>query len=103
MRSSNTRVGGAVILRAHAKDQRLLVEIEDECGGIPGSKADLFQAFGYRRGTDRSGLGLGLSLARRAVRAHGGDIQIRNMPGRGCIFAIDVPLAARDVSVPLET
>ena len=99
----NTRAGGAVILRAHAEGQRLLVEIEDECGGIPGSEADLFQAFGYRRGTDRSGLGLGLSLARRAVRAHGGDIQIRNMPGRGCIFAIDVPLAARDESVPQET
>ena len=46
----NTRAGGAVILRAHAEGQRLLVEIEDECGGIPGSKADLFQAFGYRRG-----------------------------------------------------
>ena len=50
--------------------------------------------------TDRSGLGLGLSIARQAVRAHGGDIHIRNMPGRGCIFAIDVPLAAGDVSVP---
>ena len=96
----NTRAGGAVSLRAHAEGQRLLVEIEDECGGIPESRADLFEAFGSRRGTDRSGLGLGLSLARRAVRAHGGDIQIRNMPGRGCIFAIDVPLTAEDMSVP---
>jgi signal transduction histidine kinase len=95
-----TRAGGAVILRAHAEGQRLLIEIEDECGGIPESRADLFQAFGNRRGTDRSGLGLGLSIARRAARAHGGDIQIRNMPGRGCVFAIDVPLAARGAHVP---
>ena len=72
-------------------------EIEDECGGIPESKAELFQAFGERRGADRSGLGL--FIARQAVRAHGGDITIRNMPGRGGIFAIDVPLAARVVSV----
>ena len=93
----NTGTGGAVILRAHGGGQRLLVEIEDECGGIAEGKADLFQAFGDRRGTDRSGLGLGLSIARRAVRAHGGDIQVRNMPGRGCIFTIDVPLAARDM------
>jgi signal transduction histidine kinase len=43
--------------------------------------------------------GLGLSIARKAVRAHGGEIHIRNMPGKGCVFVIDVPLAA-DESVP---
>ena len=95
----NTRAAGAVILRAHAEGERLLVEIEDQCGGIPESKGDLFQAFGDRRGIDRSGLGLGLSIARRAVRAHGGDISIRNMPGLGCIFAIDLPLAAEEMGV----
>ena len=95
----NTPAGGAVILRVHAHGERLLVEIEDQCGGIPESKGDLFQSFGERRGSDRSGLGLGLSIARRAVRAHGGDIHIRNLPGTGCVFAIDVPLAAGGVSV----
>jgi signal transduction histidine kinase len=94
----NTQPGGAVSLRAHGEAQRLVIEIEDECGGIPESKAEMFQAFGERRGTDRSGLGLGLFIARPAVRAHGGDITVRNMPGRGCIFAIDVPLAAAVVS-----
>jgi signal transduction histidine kinase len=78
----NTHPGGHVILRAHEEGQRLVVEIEDECGGLPESKAELFHAFGERRGTDRSGLGLGLFIARQAVRAHGGDITIRNMPGR---------------------
>jgi signal transduction histidine kinase len=90
----NTRPAGGVSLRARADGQRLVVEIEDECGGIPDSKTEVFQAFGDRRGPDRSGLGLGLSMARRVVRAHGGDITVRNMPGRGCIFAIGVPLAA---------
>jgi len=99
----NTRVGGGVFLRAHAEGQRLLVEVEDECGGIPDGNEDMFRAFGDRRGTDRSGLGLGLAMARRAVRAHSGDITIRNMPGRGCIFAIDVPLAARDDAAPQST
>jgi len=88
-----TPSGGRVVLRARAEGQRLLVEIEDECGGIPESKGDLFQPFGDRRGTDRSGLGLGLSIARKAMRAHGGDINIRNMPGKGCIFMIELPLA----------
>jgi len=90
----NTPSGRRVVLRARAAHERLLIEIEDECGGIPSTKGDLFQAFGDRRGSDRSGLGLGLSIARKAVRAHGGDIRIRNMPGKGCVFIIELPLAA---------
>jgi signal transduction histidine kinase len=90
----HTPTGGTVVLRARARGERLVVEIEDECGGIPRGTGDLFQPFGERRGTDRSGLGLGLLIARKAVRAHHGDILVQNMPGKGCIFAIDVPLAA---------
>jgi signal transduction histidine kinase len=89
----HTPVGGAVVLRAYAQGSALVLEIEDECGGIPDGTGDLFQPFGERRGTDRSGLGLGLSIARRAVRAHGGDIRVRNMPGKGCVFMVEVPLA----------
>jgi signal transduction histidine kinase len=88
----NTSSGGHVALRAHADEAQLLIEIEDECGGLPQSKSDPFQVFGDRRGSDRSGLGLGLSIARKAVRAHGGEIRIRNMPGKGCVFIIQVPL-----------
>ena len=69
-----TPAGGTVTLRAHARAGRLLVEIEDECGGIPEHKHDLFQAFGEQQGTDRSRLGLGLSIAQEAVRAHVGEI-----------------------------
>ena len=94
----NTPPGGRVILRAHAEDGRLLIETEDECGGIPPSKGDLFQTFGDRRGSDRSGLGLGLSIARKAVRLHGGEICIRNLPGKGCVFVIEVPLAAAEAA-----
>ena len=95
-----TPAGGTVTLGAHAHAGRLLVEVHDECGGIPEQKRDLFQPFGDRRGADRSGLGLGLAIARQAVRANAGDIHVRNMPGKGCIFTIDLPLAAKDVNVP---
>jgi len=91
--------GGSVVLRARAEEGRLLIETEDECGGLPQGKSDLFQVFGDRRGSDRSGLGLGLSIVRKAVRAHGGEIRIRNMPGKSCVFTIEVPLAA-DEPVP---
>jgi signal transduction histidine kinase len=67
-----------------------------------GEQGQLFQVFGDRRGSDRSGLGLGLSIARKAVRAHGGEIVIRNLPGKGCVFVIDVPLSA-DVTPAAQT
>lgn len=97
----NTPAGGHVVVRAHASGNRLLIDVEDECGGIPDTKDGLFQAFGERRGRDRSGLGLGLSIARQAVRSHGGDISVCNSPGKGCVFTIDVPLATAPASVPV--
>lgn len=95
-----TRPHGHVTLRAYERDEHLLIEVEDECGGISDAKGDPFAAFGDRRGPDRSGLGLGLSIARKAVWAHGGDISIRNMPGKGCVFVVDIPLKMDEVSIP---
>ena len=69
-----TRVGGRVVLRAIRDGDRVLIEVEDQCGGILRGKDDPFKAFADRRKCDRSGLGLGLSLARKAVRIVGGDI-----------------------------
>ena len=95
-----TPAGGRVVLRARREGQRVHIEVEDECGGIPDGTDDPFKAFADRRRNDRTGLGLGLSIARKAVRMHGGDIHHRNLPGKGCVFVIDVPLAAEDTTVP---
>ena len=95
-----TPVDGSVVLRARRENESVLIEVEDQCGGIPETAGDPFQPFGERRGKDRSGLGLGLSIARRAVRAHGGDISIRNTPGHGCIFVIELPLAGEVKPAP---
>jgi signal transduction histidine kinase len=42
-------------------------------------------------GADRSGVGLGLSLSRHGVQACGGSLYVRDLPGKGCIFTIDLP------------
>jgi signal transduction histidine kinase len=42
-------------------------------------------------GDDRSGLGLGLSIARQSVEAVGGTLTVRNMEGVGCVFTIELP------------
>ncbi len=76
-----TRPGGAVTVRACRHGETVHIAVQDQCGAIANVTGDPFQAFGEHRGRDRSGLGLGLSIARRAIRAEGGEINVRNMPG----------------------
>ena len=91
-----TRAGGTVTLRAREHGGKARIEVEDQCGGLPEVKGDPFRAFGDRQGKDRTGLGLGLSIARNAVRAQNGDVTVRNIPGQGCVFTIEVPLGTKD-------
>jgi signal transduction histidine kinase len=88
-----TRPKGQVFLRVRNVSGRVLIEVEDECGGLPKAIAEsMFPTF-ERRGADRSGFGLGLSIARKGVEASGGTLQVRDLPGRGCVFTIDLPAA----------
>jgi signal transduction histidine kinase len=88
-----THRNGRVSLRTLAREDRVLIEVEDECGGLPPGKADeLFLPFS-QRATDRSGLGLGLAISRRAVEQSGGSVRVRDLPGKGCVFTIDLPRA----------
>jgi len=82
---------GHVALRVVVDADRVLMEVEDGCGGLPPGRAEeLFLPY-EQRGDDRSGLGLGLSISRRAVEASGGELRVRNLPGKGCIFTVDLP------------
>jgi signal transduction histidine kinase len=86
-----THTKGHVTLRASTTTDRVVIEVEDECGGLPTGKVEeLFRAF-QQLGTDRSGLGLGLSITRRSVEAVGGKIRVRDMPGIGCVFSVELP------------
>jgi signal transduction histidine kinase len=86
-----TRAHGHVELRTSRTEERVLIEIEDECGGLPPGMADnLFRPFA-QQGRDRTGLGLGLSISRKSVEAEGGEIRVRDQPGKGCVFTIDLP------------
>ena len=51
----------------------------------------------------RTGLGLGLSIARKAITSHGGVINFHNMPGKGCVFVIELPLALEGIPMPEAT
>ena len=89
-----TPPGGHVTLRSFAEADRVRIEVDDECGGLPsGDPLALFRPF-ERRGSDRSGLGLGLSISKRGVEANGGVLEVRDIPGTGCVFSIELPRAA---------
>ena len=88
-----TPAGGRIVLSSHRDGDRVLIEVADECGGIQVTNDDMFGTFQERRGSDRTGLGLGLSLARKAAHANGGDISVRDIPGKGCVFTISIGLA----------
>ena len=86
-----TRANTEVTLNAYATDESVLIEVKDHCGGLPpGSTEELFAPF-TQLSHDRSGLGLGLSVARQSVEAEGGTLTVRDVLGVGCVFTISFP------------
>ena len=88
-----------VSLSAYGAADRIRIDVEDHCGGLPqGFAEEVFQPFKQSAG-DRSGLGLGLAICQRSVKANNGVLTVRDMPSTGCVFTIDLPrhlLAAPD-------
>ena len=80
-----------VTLKAHCVGDRVLIEVEDHCGGLPkGNSETMFRPY-TQRSSDKSGLGLGLSIARRNVEADGGTLTVQDRPGTGCVFTMSLP------------
>ncbi|MEO8505084.1 MAG: HAMP domain-containing sensor histidine kinase [Acidobacteriota bacterium] len=90
-----SRPRGRVELRIDSTTSagRVLIEVEDQCGGLPPAfSRELFQPF-RQRGSNKSGLGLGLFIARQGIEANGGTLRVRDLPGQGCVFTVDLPIA----------
>ena len=86
-----TKPGTQVMLTVHAVGDYVDIEVHDQGSGLaPGLQEDIFKPF-TQYGTDRSGVGLGLSIARRSVEASHGTLSVRNLPGSGCVFCIRLP------------
>ncbi len=86
-----TRSGSRVALRAGATAERVLIDVEDQCGGLTVEKIEgLFRPF-EQQNSDRTGLGLGLGICERGARANDGMIHVRSQAGIGCVFTVDLP------------
>ena len=80
-----------VRLNAYAAADRIRIDVEDHCGGLPpGAAEEMFLPF-KQSGEDRSGLGLGLAICRRSVEANNGVLKVRDVAGSGCVFTIELP------------
>ncbi len=86
--------GGRVDVRAGEADRDVTLEVRDRGIGIaPEAMEDIFAPF-HRTAPDVApGTGLGLSVVRRIVQAHGGTIEVESMPGRGSLFRVRLPRA----------
>ena len=89
-----THPGTRVTLSTRVGENAVDIDVADHCGGLPAGTAQaLFKPFA-QHDRDRSGLGLGLSIAKRSVEAEGGTLSVRDLPGVGCVFTVRVPLPA---------
>jgi signal transduction histidine kinase len=87
-----TKSGGNISILGTATDTNVVVEVQDQCGGIPENKIGaLFKPF-VQQNTDRTGLGLGLLISKQAIEKCGGTLSVKNTID-GCRFTVTLPRA----------
>jgi two-component system, OmpR family, sensor kinase len=89
-----TPISVHVIGRLHEVE----VAVADHCEGVPDNARERLLGRHSRLDHAGEGRGLGLFVARRLARAHGGDLRVSSDPSRGCRFVITLPATASDRS-----
>jgi signal transduction histidine kinase len=89
-----TPAGGEVIVGVARRDDRALLRVSDTGPGIPDDELPRLWERLFRGDTSRAerGLGLGLSLVKAVVEAHGGTVEVSSQLGRGSVFTVLLPV-----------
>jgi signal transduction histidine kinase len=87
--------GSRVRVTLSADEREAAISVADEGGGIPAEDLPLVfdPFFRSKSAGDAPGTGLGLSVARQIVAAHGGRIDVQSQPGHGSTFTVVLPRA----------
>jgi signal transduction histidine kinase len=89
-----TPAGGTISISVGSEANQVWIRVKDTGPGIPvEEQAKIFNPF-YRGNQGRhlpQGMGLGLSIARDLTVAHGGQLEMRSVPGKGTSFTISLP------------
>jgi two-component system sensor histidine kinase KdpD len=95
--------GTPLSLSAMVREDALLVELADRGPGIPkDSEERIFEKF-VRGSAAGGGIGLGLTICRAIITAHGGRIWAENRPGGGAVFRFTLPLGGEQPHLEEET
>jgi signal transduction histidine kinase/CheY-like chemotaxis protein len=98
---------GGVVLGCRRRGKTVRIEIWDTGRGIPPERhTEIFREFYQLENPERDrrkGLGLGLAIVERLSRLLNHPVELRSTVGKGSMFAITVPLGARENYIPLET
>ena len=98
---------GGVLLSARRRGQRVRLEVWDTGRGIPADQLQaIFREFNQLevgRGVRRQGVGLGLAIVERIAGLLDSPVQVQSQPGRGSLFAIEVPLAQQAPQAASDT
>ena len=87
-----TRPGGRVTVTATATGDAVVVDVADTGVGFAAEHlARIFEPFAQVPGGSAGGAGLGLSISRRIIEAHGGRLTVQSMPGAGSTFTFTLP------------
>jgi signal transduction histidine kinase len=94
---AHTGQGGSITVKAWEQDNQLKISVVDTGEGIPTEDLpNIFERF-YRVDKSRTrttgGSGLGLTIAKRLVEAHGGEIKVESEPGKGSTFTLTLPIS----------
>jgi signal transduction histidine kinase len=89
-----TPSGGRIVVRVAAKNGTATVSVSDTGSGIPPERLrTIFDRSWETRTGDRSGLGLGLYIARHIIQAHGGKLEAQSTVGVGSTFSFTLACA----------
>ncbi len=87
-----SEAGKPVEIEARAGEELITVSVRDSGGGISAAEVDnIFERF-VRFSKHNQGLGLGLSIAKAIVEAHGGQIVVESVQGQGSCFTFTLPV-----------
>ncbi|MCW3099694.1 MAG: Alginate biosynthesis sensor protein KinB [Chthonomonadaceae bacterium] len=90
----HTSSGGAITVSATAVGKQVVLTVKDTGSGIPAEYLPkIFDRFVQVPGATRGGAGLGLSIAKTIIEAHGGTIIAESAPGQGSKFQFSLPIA----------
>jgi PAS domain S-box-containing protein len=93
-----TQEGGSVHVRAESADDMVRFSVIDTGQGVPEEQLPhLFDRYWQAKKSGRMGIGLGLSIAKGIVDAHGGQIWAESSPGKGTAFHFTLPTAATEI------